>query len=150
LLKKPQVLLPVLHEYVQEQRRGPGEKDRAESIACKGVEVLVEALVLAQPDDGLSQSLCVILVAIGFQSVHQEPVYVDPDRTPPVSLLGEPEAVQIVAGNGCNGLIRQTEPFVFERVYYALCPILLRDTGVQRPVRFGPKYTGTGLPSTRS
>ena len=64
--------------------------------------------------------------------MHQEPVYVDPDRTPPVSLFGEPEAVQIVAWNGCNGLVRQAEPFILKRVDYALCPILLHDTGIKR------------------
>ena len=64
----------------------------------------MEAFVLAQLDDGSSQTLGVILVTICFQPVHQELVYIGPDRTPPV----------------------------FEGVDYALCPILLPDTGVQR------------------
>jgi hypothetical protein len=63
-LSKSRVLLPVFHEHVQEQGRGPGEENRAEPPACKRVEVLVEAFALAQLDDGFSQTLCVILVTI--------------------------------------------------------------------------------------
>ncbi len=71
--------------------------------------------------------------------MHQEPVYVDPDRTSPVSLFGEPEAVQIVAGDGCNDLISQTESFILEGIDYALCPILLHDTSVQRASEVRPE-----------
>ena len=50
--------------------------------------------------------------------------------------------MQIVAGNGCNGLVRQAEPFVLEGVDHALCPILLRNSGVQRASEVRPEVCG--------
>jgi len=47
--------------------------------------------------------------------------------------------VHIAAGNGCNGLVRQAEPIILECVDYALCPLLLCDTGVQRANEVRPE-----------
>ncbi len=60
------VLPSIAHQHVQEQRRRPGEEDRAEPLTAGGVEVLVEALLPAQIHDGLLQALRVFLVAISF------------------------------------------------------------------------------------
>jgi hypothetical protein len=60
------VLPSIAHQHVQQQRRRPGEEDRAEPLTVGGVEVLVEALLPAQIYDGLLHALRVFLVAISF------------------------------------------------------------------------------------
>ncbi len=56
----------VFEHYVQEQGRRPREEVRAVPETGRGVIVLVEALLLAQRDDGISQSLGLFLVAAAF------------------------------------------------------------------------------------
>src|SRR5215217_5724149 len=76
--------LPVFQRQVQKQRRRPREVVRAVSRSVYGVEVLVEPLVPTQADDGLPQVRGVLVEAVALWPPHQQPVYVDPDGTPPV------------------------------------------------------------------
>jgi hypothetical protein len=66
LFSSRKILPPIIREHVQEQRRRPGEEDRSKPIATGGIEVLVETLPLAQIDDGSSQTLRVLFIALGF------------------------------------------------------------------------------------
>src|SRR5918995_70227 len=63
--------------------------------------------------------------------MHQEPVYVYPHRTSPVSLFREPVPVHVVAWYGRNVLIRQAEAVVLQGVDQALCPCLVRNASVK-------------------
>ena len=52
--------------------------------AGRRVVVLVEALLSAQREDGLSQALGLLLVAVALQASHEKPVYVYPHWFPSV------------------------------------------------------------------
>src|SRR3712207_6598707 len=99
--------------------------------AGRGVVVLVEALLLAQGDDGFSQSLGLPLVAVAFQAPHEKPVYVDPDRSPPVPSRKEGEAVSIVARHRRDALVREAKARVLQAVNHATRPSFVRDARVQ-------------------
>src|SRR5919199_5413800 len=90
----------VSQHHVQEQRRRPREQYRAMPLAGDGIEVLVETLPPAQIHDGPCEALRMLFVAVVPKTAHQKPVYVDPDRSPPVLHRGEPETAHIVAGHG--------------------------------------------------
>src|SRR5215203_4262450 len=99
--------------------------------AGRGVVVLVEALLLAQRDDGISQSLGLFLVAVAFQASHEQPVYVDPHRSPPVPRREEGEAVPIVARYGSEALDRKAEARILQGVNHASRPPFVGDGRVQ-------------------
>src|SRR5687767_12603379 len=98
-----------LQQDLDEQCRRPGEEVGAVAHPRQRIEILVEALVTAQPDDGLAEARGLLLVAVALQPPHQEPVYVDPDRPSPVADREEPEAVPVVARHGRDALVRQAE-----------------------------------------
>jgi hypothetical protein len=74
----------------------------------------------------------VLAVAVVLQTVHQEPVYVQPDRPPPVLDRREPKAVYIVARHRRDVLVGEAEPIVFQGIYQSLRSRLLGDTGEKR------------------
>src|SRR5215218_9300677 len=99
--------------------------------AGRGVVVLVEALIRAQREDGLSQTPGLLFVAVALQASHEQPVYVDPHRSPPVAGGEEGEAVPIVARHWCEALVRKTEVRVLQGVDHASCPPFVGDGRVQ-------------------
>src|SRR5215212_1855607 len=131
--------LPIIQQNVEEQRRRPGEENRSEPFAAGGVEVLVEALTPAQVGDGSSQALRALPVAVSLKPVHQEPVYVNPHRPAPVSLLREPVPAHVVARHWRDVLVRQTKPLVLQGVDHTLCPGLVGDARVERSHEVRPE-----------
>src|SRR5215217_5571324 len=83
------------------------------------VEVFVVALVAAQGNDRLSQAPGVILVAVAIQTLREEPVDIDPDRSAPVPGREEREAVAIIAGHGRDAFVRETKARVLQRAHHA-------------------------------
>src|SRR5918998_4796169 len=71
--------------------------------------------------------------------MHQEPVYINPDRSPPVPQRRESEAVQVVARDGRNALIRQTKSGFLQSADYALRSVLVGDASVQRSREVWPE-----------
>src|SRR5215212_6870766 len=88
--------------------------------AGRGIVVLVEALVPAQREDGLSQAPGLLFVAVALQASHEQPVYVDPDRSPPVTGREEGEAVPVVARHGREALVRKAKVRVLQGLNHAI------------------------------
>jgi hypothetical protein len=95
------------------------------------VEVLVETRFRAQPNDAVAQPVGVLPVTVVFQPVHEKPVYVQPEGSPPVLHGREPEATHVIAQCRRDVLVGEAEPVVFEGVYYTLGPRLAGDAGEQ-------------------
>ena len=101
------------------------------ALAGDRVEVLVETLLPAEFDDALPQAVGVLAIAVILQPVHENPVYVQPYRTPPVRDGREPQAVYVVAWHRRDAFVGEAKPVVFQRVDQAFGPLLVGDAGEQ-------------------
>ena len=98
-------------------------------LAVGRIEVLMKTRFPAEPDDATPQSVGVLLETVVLQPVHQEPVYVQPDRSPPVFYGREPEAVHVVAGHRRDVFVGEAEPVVLQGIDQRL---VLASSGILR------------------
>src|SRR5215208_7770392 len=104
------------------------------------VEVFVVALVAAQGNDRLSQAPGVVLVAVAIQTLREEPVDVDPDRSTPVPGREEREAVGIVAGHGRDAFVGEAETRTLQHPHHAPRRPFVGYPREEGPAKLGATY----------
>src|SRR5690606_27415183 len=97
-------------EQVQRERGGPTELRGADALPGVRVEVLVAAAAADQVDGGPPQRRREGEVPVLDQAPPQQPVHVDPDRTPPVALRLQVRRAPVVAGQRYGHVRGQPEP----------------------------------------
>lgn len=101
------------------------------SLAVHGIEVFEEALFLNESYGGLPELCGLLFESVALESPHKQPIYVYPNRSPPVLYRREAEPVRVVARYGYDVSASRIEPRILQSLEHARCLILARDAGVE-------------------
>src|SRR5829696_264886 len=96
----------------------------------RGIEVFIKALGSDKVYDGSSEIRRLLDEPVTAEPLHQQPIYVDPNRPSPVSHRREPKAIHVVTWHGCYVLVSQTEPCV-QVVEHTMGSAFVRNASIQ-------------------